>query len=496
VARPSAYIVAVTGALRAAGFAVDETLPPLSLDEAARHNAIFLDGAEGEESTLRTLAMLREMKEPNAAPFVGILGVPPDDKVAALYAAAGAQTCLPPDERECTMRLRYIANAVSVRASLNDALRELRQSEERWRLAVGALDEGLLVQTHDGTVTTTNAAARRILGMTEEEMRGRAWRSPEFIVRTVDGRHVGPDDLPGARALREKRPILGVVLGVTTPRGHTAWASISSHPILDAAGDASGVVVTTLRDLTDQRRLEMHVMATERLTSLGRLAASVGHEINNPLTYVLSGVGYVQQQLLALPEASLAAWRASGGDPGEVLAALEDAVEGAQRVRDLVADLRSLANAPHDAEARADLAVALDRACKVARHALQPGTTVAVELPSPVQVPAARAELVQLFACLLVNAAQASGAGPNCIRVTAEPRGAQVVVRVSDTGQGISPENLARILDPFFTTRAVGQGKGLGLKVAQGIAQGLGGGLQVESAPGQGTTVLVTLPTE
>ena len=484
MARPSAYIAAVTGALRAAGFSVDETLPPLSMDEAARYNAIFLDGAEGEDGTLRTLAMLRELKEPNAAPFVAILGVPPDDKVGALYAAAGAQTCLPPDERECTMRLRYIANAVSVRASLNDALRELRQSEERWRLAVGALDEGLLVQTHDGTVTTTNAAARRILGMTEEEMRGRAWRSPEFIVRTVDGRHVGPNDLPGARALREKRPILGVVLGVTTPRGHTAWASISSHPILDAAGDASGAVVTTLRDLTDQRRLEMHVMATERLTSLGRLAASVGHEINNPLTYVLGGLGGIAKRL-----------RARG--MAEEADAVDEAMEGAERIRGIVRDLRVFSARQPDVPTAIDVRRVVESCARMAMAEVRPRGRLVSSYGDVPPVRATEARLAQVVLNLLINAAQSlreGDAGENVVMLETrmEPDG-RVAIIVRDTGVGIEPENLPLVLEPFFTTKADLGGTGLGLSICQMLVAAQGGELRITSTPGSGTEVTVLL---
>jgi signal transduction histidine kinase len=110
------------------------------------------------------------------------------------------------------------------------------------------------------------------------------------------------------------------------------------------------------------------------------------------------------------------------------------------------------------------------------------------------QVRGSEAELVQLFACVLINAGQAKGDQANQVRITAECRGPSVVVRISDTGVGIPPEDLPRVFEPFFTTRVVGQGRGLGLPVAQGIAHGLGGGIEVESAGGTGTTVTVTLP--
>ena len=163
-------------------------------------------------------------------------------------------------------------------------------------------------------------------------------------------------------------------------------------------------------------------------------------------------------------------------------------------MRDLVADLHALASGQHTEDAECDLASAIGRAARVAHHALANGSTLVVELPPLPPVSGSEAELVQLFGCLLVNAGQARGEPANEVRITAELRGPMVVARVSDTGRGISPEDLPRIFDPFFTTRGVRQGKGLGLPVAQGIAQGLGGGIEVESVLGNGTTMSVTLP--
>jgi signal transduction histidine kinase len=233
----------------------------------------------------------------------------------------------------------------------------------------------------------------------------------------------------------------------------------------------------------------------ERGAALGTLAAGMAHEINNPLTPVLAGIDFVKDQLGSLPAGCLAAWRASATSSiDEVQGALEDAGRGARRVRDLVADLRSFALGQHAADSQCDLAGAVERAVRVAHHALADGTSISLDLPKLPPVAGSEAELVQLFACLLVNAEQASGDRPNKVRVSAERRGGLVVVRVSDTGKGIAQEHMPRIFEPFFTTRSVGQGKGLGLPVAQGIAQGLGGSIEVQSAGGGGTTVTVTLP--
>jgi signal transduction histidine kinase len=209
----------------------------------------------------------------------------------------------------------------------------------------------------------------------------------------------------------------------------------------------------------------------------------------------LAGIDFVRDRLRALPAPCRAAWRSSAGASlEEVEAVLDDASRGAGQVRDVVADLRSCALGRHAVDARCELASVIQRAVRVASHAVTAGTCVAVDLPPLPPVSGSAPELLQLFVCLLVNAEQSQGEQPNQVRITAEQQGPRVRVRVIDTGRGISSSNLPRVFDPFFTTRMVGQGRGLGLGVARGIAQGLGGDVEVESVEGEGTTVTVTWP--
>ena len=246
----------------------------------------------------------------------------------------------------------------------------------------------------------------------------------------------------------------------------------------------------------DRRELLIRSARAERTAALGTLAAGMSHQINNPLTYVIAGIAFAREQLQAARNPGHSAWLA-GGDArqAEVDEALREAEEGANRVKVLVADLSAFALGQHSADASCDLPSAFERAAKVAAHALTGGTTLTVEFPDHPSVMGSQAELMQLFAGLLVNAYQAKGAGPNRVRVTAEFRGPKALVSISDTGTGIPAEDLPKVFLPFFTTRAIGQGKGLGLPVALGIAQGLGGSVELVSTLGQGTTVTVTLPT-
>jgi len=376
--------------------------------------------------------------------------------------------------------------------------REVRDGQEHLRLAVLGGDLGLW----DWDLAT----GRVVFSDRWAEMLGFAVGELEPHLSSWE-RRVHPDDLPGVRVLlgahlRGETPLYQAEHRLRHKDGHWVWV-LTCGAVVARASDGKPLQVAgthldiSARKVAEAERAELlaRSVRAERGAALGTLAAGMAHEINNPLTPVMAGIDFVKGQLQSLPESCLAAWRADATSSlDEVQGALEDAARGARQVRDLVADLRSFALGQHATDSQCDLAAAVERAVRVAHHAIADGTTISFDLPPLPPVAGSEAELIQLFACLLVNAEQACGDGPNQVRVSAERQGGLVVVRVSDTGKGIAPEHLPRIFEPFFTTRSVGQGKGLGLPVAQGIAQGLGGSLQVQSLVGQGTTVAVTLP--
>jgi PAS domain S-box-containing protein len=484
VARAAAHVAEIGEVLRREGFDIVVASPPLAVESALGFSAVFLDSADGEAETLATLGTLRGLEALQESPFVAVLGIPPRDDLATEYVRAGAQTCLPADTKEFAWRMRFITNAIQARASLSAAMRELRVTEERWRVALGALDEGLLIQASDGRVTTMNPAAARILGMTDQEVHDRSWRHADWVARTVDGRRIGPEEFPGAVALRERRPVLGQVLCLTSPRGHTVWVSVNAHPILEPTADASTAVVSTIRDLTDQRRLEMHLMATERLSSLGRLAASVGHELNNPLTYVLGGIDGVTKRL-----------RAQGMEEDADM--LDEAMDGAQRIRGIVRDLRVFSTREPDALSAVDVRRVVESCTRMAMAEIRPRARLVCSFGDTPRAHANEARLAQIVLNLLVNAAQAIREGEphgNVVSVETrrEPDG-RVAIVVRDTGVGIAPAHLPLVLEPFFTTKADSGGTGLGLSICQMLATAQGGELRIASPSSGGTEVTVLL---
>jgi signal transduction histidine kinase len=225
---------------------------------------------------------------------------------------------------------------------------------------------------------------------------------------------------------------------------------------------------------------------------MGRLAAGVGHEINNPLSFILSNLRYALQEL-----------RDSGGnlseeELGEVLSALAEASEGADRVRLIVQDLKTLSRPDDMALGPVDVEAVVRGAAKMARHELRDRARLVEECAGVPLVRANAARLGQVFLNLFINAAHAITPGraqENEVRVVARVSApGQVTVEVRDTGSGIPAEHLRRIFDPFFTTKPVGMGTGLGLSVCHRIITAFGGELRVESEPGRGTAFLITLP--
>jgi two-component system, NtrC family, sensor kinase len=244
--------------------------------------------------------------------------------------------------------------------------------------------------------------------------------------------------------------------------------------------------------LRQLKSIQAQLMFADRLASVGRLAAGVGHEINNPLAYVISNLNYVHKELTR-----------SQGTPTEeerqeVMTAIADAREGAERVRVIVQDLKTLSRPDDTASGLADLTTVVRSSMKIASHEIRRRARLVDALGELPPVQGNPARLGQVFLNLLINAAHAIPEGraeENEIRVSAREEEGRVTVEIRDTGCGIPQENLERIFDPFFTTKPVGEGTGLGLALCHSIITALGGGITVESELNRGTTFRVSLPT-
>jgi signal transduction histidine kinase len=232
------------------------------------------------------------------------------------------------------------------------------------------------------------------------------------------------------------------------------------------------------------------------MASIGSLAAGVAHEINNPLSFTLSNVRFIRDELKVLLEEGSAPDRER---LKEVLEASEEALTGADRVGEIVADLRRFARGDDGKKGPVNLHAVLDLCGSIARSQLRHRAQLVKAYGDVPPVQGSESRLGQLFLNLIINAAQAIPEGGDAkaheVRLTTWREGAdQVVVEVRDTGVGIPPEHLHRLFGPFFTTKPAGVGTGLGLSISHGIVKGMGGRITVESEPGRGTAFRVFLP--
>lgn len=263
---------------------------------------------------------------------------------------------------------------------------------------------------------------------------------------------------------------------------------------------------------TEMQRLQTQVLQVEKMASLGQLAAGVAHELNNPAGFIYSNIdllkGYVEQlksclsdyDKLVLPPEAAARISAIKKeiDYQNIVADLDsilaDCYTGAERIRDVVQNLRLFSRLDEAAVKRVDLNEGIESTVRLLSGYYKAGRINLVrDFGDVPQVNCYAAQLNQVWMNLLVNAAQAIGTDAGEVRIATRCEGPTVTVSVSDTGPGIPPEELSRIFDPFFTTKPVGEGTGLGLSISHGIVQRHGGRIEVESALGRGTTFTVYL---
>jgi len=289
---------------------------------------------------------------------------------------------------------------------------------------------------------------------------------------------------------------------------------------------ADGRSILNFRDVTMQRRLETELQQAQKLESVGRLAAGIAHEINTPIQFIGDSAAYVGTTLaevLALLDRSRGELRRLAqaiGDGGtlERLAA-EDTeadldfareqgplaaariVEGVSRVARIVSAMKCFSHPGGPEAGPVDVNKLLSDTMVVAGHELKIADEVTSDFGEVPAISGHAGELNQAFLNLMVNAAhaiadrQSNASERSRIAVSTRLEAGQVVIRISDTGCGMTPEVQARLFEPFFTTKAVGRGTGQGLTVVRAaIVQRHNGTVECQSAPGAGTTFVVRLP--
>jgi len=339
----------------------------------------------------------------------------------------------------------------------------------------------------------------------------------EEMVLLLEGAGYTPEAVAdGAAALarlgQEPRPDL-IVLDLVMPRmdgwqlraAQLASATLAAIPVLAMSGEHSAqaraihaeaylskpfgpgeflnaVERAILR--AECRRLQVQLTDSERLVVLGTIAAELGHEINNPLTYILHNLAELEAGLTARP-------------PEELQTLLHQTREGADRIHDIVLSLGQMSRRGEVDRGAVELALVLETAIAMTAHHFEGRARIQRAFQAMPSVWGNPTRLGQLFINLLSNAAQSIDPDPaerGEVVVRTSVRDGMAEVEISDTGSGIPPEVQSRLFEPFFTTKPAGQGTGLGLPICRNIVREHGGRLELESDPGSGTTVRILLP--
>ena len=376
------------------------------------------------------------------------------------------------DERVLLQLASQVAVAVK-NAKLIDELTFVRKYLEELLEKANAL---ILVVNRDKQVVVFNQALSALTGLTKEQVLGRDLSS--LVADSEQLRLV-----PVLAAAMRGESVNNFETRLLTRDGGEVRVSFATSSMQTQPGEVEGVIAIG-QDVTVVKELEKRIIHAEKLASIGQLAASVVHEINNPMTAVATYADALLQRSRMTP----------GANPADQ-EKLKKILESSHRILRFTRDLVSYARPAQDRPERVSLNAVVDMAVGFCEHVVsQARVSVQREYASDVPpLAAVRANLVQVFVNLITNACHAMPPGGQ-VSLSTLQEGTEAVVRVRDTGTGIEQRNLSRIFEPFFTTKPEGRGTGLGLSICQGIVENHGGRLTVESTLGQGTTFTVRLP--
>jgi two-component system cell cycle sensor histidine kinase/response regulator CckA len=400
-------------------------------------------------------------------------------------------------------RKSELKNAVELGLYKHQLERRLRDRERWFSTTLRAIGEAVIAVDVQGNVSFMNHSAETMVGKTLAQVEGKPL---DGLFRLINEKTRESVAHP-TRAALERREVISLPPHSALIAGEREISvEDSAAPIVDERGELLGAVLV-LRDVSVARKAQEQFALSDRLASLGAVAAGVAHEVNNPLTYIVGNVGFLGEELARLRRLTaqgLPAERAP--ELAECLGQLEQLTaeidEGATRVTRIVSDLGRFGQQPAPIKS-GNVRQSLDWAVRVSRAAITQHASLELELDPVPFVRGDEGRLGQVFLNLLLNAGHACRHGDPSTHVVGvsthlEPPAADgrafVVVSVRDTGTGMSEEVRDRIFEPFFTTKPIGMGTGLGLSVCHGIVKELGGSIGVTSVLGEGTLFEVRLP--
>jgi PAS domain S-box-containing protein len=372
---------------------------------------------------------------------------------------------------------------------LDEMRAKLERSQEHLRKLIEHMPDAVGIH-RDGKFVYVNPTMARYLG----------YETADDLVDTPVLEIVHPDD----RAMATERLATMARTGQKTSPveerllrrdGSSILVELHVRP-MEFEGKPSFVFIG--RDVSKKQELLVRAMQLDRKIAVGTLAGGVAHEINNPLAYAKANVDFVLRDLRRMLDGE--AESLSKEKLTDMLEALTDTADGIKRIGRIVSDLDTFVDRQSGEQVAVDVERLLRTSVSLVFRHQQPHVRVVHDGGDIPCVNANRAQLAEVFINLLNNALVAleqSEREPKEVRVTTRTSGeAFIIVEIADNGPGMPADVLTRAFDPFYSTRDEGEGTGLGLTIVQNTVRSLGGTVEIDSAPGEGTTVRLRLPTE
>lgn len=364
-----------------------------------------------------------------------------------------------------------------------------RQLEEERQLHASLFhfmnDAAVLADPETGLVIDANEPAERLWKRSRTDLIGSHQTSLHPEIRSEAARLAFENHI--IELQRDNRA--SIQIPIVTSAGDEIPTEISSS-LIHIGGRTH--ILGVFRDISDRvqaataiRERDAQLQLASRLAAMGSLAAGVGHEINNPLTYIVGNLAYVEQEL-----------RDDRHIDEDVRDAISEAIEGANRVREIVADLKTITRSD-DQNGECDPADVVRIATRIAMADIRHRANVDLRVGDHPVVAISSSRLTQVLLNVLTNAGhsmKAEGKDDNTITVEILTQPDRVQIRCTDNGTGIEPEHLDRIFEPYFTTKSDDSGTGLGLSISRRILSEIGGSIRIESELGVGTTAIIEVP--
>jgi len=389
--------------------------------------------------------------------------------------------------------------------------------EKNFKTLTDTLPIGILLTSAGGNIINLNPEGLQMLGYSSVE---------DLSHIPIQALYYNKKDRDIFLKKMETRRVKDLEIQFKKSDGSAIWCSISSVSL--ETSPRGRYFITSLLDISKRKEMEqeksdllIQLTQTDKLASIGQLAAGIAHEINNPVGYVTSNLNTLEEYLsdirklialdqtlikrldeITLPEALAKKTEKIHEYAREIDLnflqedmdeLIKDCIDGLDRIKKIVIDLKDFAHPGKKDIEPVDINACIETTLNVAANELKYKTTVHKDLKIVPLIKGIPQQLNQVFLNILVNAAQAIEKKGE-IRIKTWQKNNDVLLTISDTGCGIDPENISKIFDPFFTTKEVGKGTGLGMNIAYNIIQQHGGSIAVKSEKGKGTTFTVSLP--